>query len=103
MRKEDKLHAFTGVAGVSALIAMILILSNLSVVVQMLSALAVQMPTSAASFEDIAEQIFQIRVDVPSAIDIVVLSAIAGLVFLAIASAAAASRMRKISLDIAID
>jgi hypothetical protein len=82
---------------------MVLILSNLAVVVPVLSALAVQMPTSAASYEDIMEQFFQIRVDAPSAPDVVVLSAIAGLVFLAIASAAAASRMRKVSLDIAMD
>lgn len=93
MRKADKLQLLAGIAAVSAVIAMVLILSSLPVIVPLLSEFISQLPASAVSAEEIIGRLAQIRVATPNVIDLFALLAIAGFMFLSITTTVAVSKI----------
>ena len=93
MRKNDQLQLLAGVAAVSAVIAMVLILSSLPVLIPLLSEFIGQLPASAASAEDIVGQLAEVKVHTPNIIDAIALLAIAGFMVLSISSTVAVSKI----------
>jgi hypothetical protein len=99
MRNEEKVNALAGIAAISAVVAMVLILLNLSVVMPLASSLASQVPAQPTSFDDLAGQLAQLRVQRPSAVDSVALLGIAAFIVISISSTAAVTKLaRKPSL-----
>ena len=93
MRKDDKLQLLAGVAAVSAVIAMVLILSNLFIIIPLLTEFIGQMPVSAASMDDIIGQLARVNVQAPNGIDLVALLATASFLIISISSTAAVSKL----------
>lgn len=93
MRKDDKLQLLAGIAAISAVIAMVLILSNLSVIIPLLSEFVNQLPSSAATIEDLLGQLSNVKVHAPSGIDRIALLAITGFMVLSITSTVAVSKI----------
>ena len=93
MRKDDKVQLLAGMAAVSAVIAMVLILSNLSVLVPILSDFNSQLPASATSTEDAIEQLTRVKVPTLNLIDALALMAITGFTVLSISSTVAVSKI----------
>ena len=95
MRNEEKVNALAGVAATSAVVAMILILLNLSVLVPLASSLASQFPAMPSSFDELAMHLTQLRIQQPSATDSVSLLGIASFLVISITSTAAVSRIAR--------
>jgi uncharacterized protein YybS (DUF2232 family) len=93
MRKDDKLQLLAGIAAISAVIAMVLILSNLFVIIPLLSEVINQLPSSAATIEDLLGQLSNVKVHVPNGIDRIALLAITGFMVLSITSTVAVSKI----------
>jgi hypothetical protein len=96
MRNEEKVNALAGIAATSAVVAMVLILLNLSVVMPLASSLASQVPPATpTSLDDLMGWIAQVRIQQPSAIDSVALLGIAAFLVISIASTAAVSKIAR--------
>ncbi|HEV8386700.1 MAG TPA: hypothetical protein VGQ03_03670 [Nitrososphaera sp.] len=93
MRKDDKLQLLAGIAAISAVIAMVLILSNLFVIIPLVSEFVNQLPASAATIEDLLGQLSNVKVHVPNGIDRIALIAITGFMVLSITSTVAVSKI----------
>ena len=93
MRKDDKLQLLAGIAAISAVIAMVLILSNLFVLIPLVSEFVNQLPASAASIEDIIGQLSNVKIHFPNGIDRIALLAITGFMVLSITSTVAVSKI----------
>ena len=99
MRNEEKVNALAGIAAISAVVAMVLILLNLPVVTSLASSLVSQVPAPPTSFDDLAGQLAQLRMQQPNAVDSVALLGIAAFLVISISSSVAVSRIaRKPSL-----
>ena len=99
MRNEEKVNALAGIAAISAVVAMVLILLNLSVVMPLVSSLVTQIPAPPTSFDDLTGQLAQLRIQQPSAVDSVALLGIAVFLVISVSSSVAVSRIaRKPSL-----
>jgi hypothetical protein len=94
-KSPDKLNALAGIAAVSAVIAMVLILSNLPILTLISSDFASQMPAWSGSFDNLLAQLIQFRVPLPSMVDAIALVAIAGFVALSVTSTVAASKLTR--------
>jgi uncharacterized protein YybS (DUF2232 family) len=93
MRKDDKLQLLAGIAAISAVIAMVLILSNLFLIIPLVSEFINQLPASAATLEDLLGQLSNVKVHVPNGIDRIALIAITGFMVLSITSTVAVSKI----------
>jgi len=93
MRKDDKLQLLAGIAAISAVIAMVLILSNLFLIIPLVSKFINQLPASAATLEDLLGQLSNVKVHVPNGIDRIALIAITGFMVLSITSTVAVSKI----------
>lgn len=93
MRKDDKLQLLAGIAAISAVIAMVLILSNLFVIMPLVSEFVNQLPASAATMEDLIGQLSNVKVHIPNGIDRIALLAITGFMVLSITSTVAVSKI----------
>jgi hypothetical protein len=95
MRNEEKVNALAGIAATSAVVAMVLILLNLSVVMPLASSLASQVPAAPTSLDDLMGWIAQVRIQQPSAIDSVALVGIAAFLVISITSTVAVSKIAR--------
>lgn len=94
-RNSDKVNAIAGVAALSALIAAILIVSNLEIISSLLNSLASQMPLWTERPEDILQQLLQIRLPLPDIVEGLTIYVVMGLLVLSIGSTLAAAKIRR--------
>lgn len=94
-KNSDKLNAFAGIAAVSAVIAMVLVLSNLFVIVPLASDFISQIPAWTGNVEDLFRELTQIDVRLQSVNEGMALLAIGGLMTLSITSTVAAAKIAR--------
>ncbi|HKU48391.1 MAG TPA: hypothetical protein VJP79_00450 [Nitrososphaera sp.] len=92
-RNADKLNAIAGVAALSALVAALLIVSNMEQVKFTLSSIASQMPAWTSQPNEIVQQLVQIRVQFASMSESLTVYTIGGLVGLSITTTVAAAKI----------
>jgi hypothetical protein len=95
MRNEEKVNALAGVAAISAVVAMVLILLNLSLVIPLVSSLASQVPAPPNNFDDLAGQLTRLQIQQPNAMESVALLGIASFLVLSLTSTVAVSRIAR--------
>ena len=93
MRRDEKLNALAGIASISAVVAMVLILSNLPVISSLITSIATQLPAPAASVDETIGELAKVNVQPPSMLEGIALLAIAGFVALSISSTVAVSKI----------
>ena len=94
-RNSDRVNAIAGVAALSALIAALIIVSNLDAMTSLFSVFAIQMPSWTGRVEDILPQLLQINVPLPDIAEGLSVYVTMGLVTLSIGSAFAAAKIRR--------
>jgi hypothetical protein len=95
MGKTEKVNALAGVAAISAVVAMVLTLSYLSVIMALASAIASQIPTSIESVDDLVSKLVQLRVQPPGVIEAIALLGVVGFIAVSISATVALSKALK--------
>jgi hypothetical protein len=95
VRNSERLNAVAGIAAVSAVIAMILILSNLAVLEPLVSEIVRQLPAWEGNPDQLFNQLARIRVQIPDMYEVAALVAIAAFLTLSLTSTYAASKIAR--------
>ncbi len=94
-KSDDKINAIAGIAALSALVAMLLTLSNLGVILPLVSSFIVEITPESLQADEIVQQLAEVRVPLPDTGAGIMIGAIGGFIAISITSTVTAAKIRR--------